>query len=893
MRLLDSFRRRLRSFLNKDAADTALSEEMQFHLDTLIERNIARGMKPTEARHAAKAEFGSIAEATQSASDARGTRLLDDLVQDIRYGARSLRRAPAFTAVTVLTLALGIGACTAIYSLVNAVMLRSLPYGDASRLVYLYMPNPHLKELPPEALGPSNADFFDIRQQAKSFSSITMFDQKVMNLTSTSGAQVQRIGAAKVDSGFFRTLSTPPMIGREFTEDDQVSSTGHTAIISYSLWQSLFAGSADVLSRSVDLDGNTFHIVGVMPPDFGYPHHTDLPYGDGRIETTQIWVPYLLSAQQRADRDNTSIDALARLKDGVSVKDAQAEMSTFAARLAPIHKGFMFQGMTALVRPVDVQVLGGVRPLMLLLLGAVVFVLLIACGNAANLLLARAASRRHELGVRATMGASRGRLMRQMLTESLMLGAAAGVAGIVLAVVFIRTLLRLNPGNIPHMEAVALVGHALVFLVLISCATSVAFGILPALSATRINVAEFLASAGTRGLVADRRRLRRTLVIVQIALVVVMLTGAGLFVRSYQKVLAVQTGFSPATISMNVSLPLSYDSVAKSDAFYKELLQRVNAQRGIDSAGMVNFLPLSDSESLNTLWVEGYANHKDQLVESRSITPAYLTAMQTPIIRGRNFAPGEISQRTSRVVIVNQAFVERFLSSGDPIGRHIRFSTNDPWSTVVGVVADVRNMSTETAAIPQTYDLFFGRSDQPLRGASLAVRSSLPKDTAIASVLATVRAMDPAVPVSSIHVMSDLMEHANAPRRFQTTLLTVFSSIALALAIIGIYGLLAYSVRQMTGEIGLRMALGSTRTGVVRLILREGLSLLIAGLCIGSIGAVAFARTLRSFLYEVPAMDPVTFLLVPAVLALATLAACVAPSARAAATDPMVALRHE
>ncbi|MDE1176740.1 MAG: ABC transporter permease [Edaphobacter sp.] len=881
----------MRSLRQRDTANEELSEELQFHLQTLADRHIARGLSPEQAQRAARAEFGDVNAATEAAYESRGTALVDDLMQDLRYGVRSLRRQPAFTLVTVLTLALGIGACTAIFSLVNAVMLRSLPYGDASRLVYLYMPNPRLKELPPEALGPSNADFFDIRQQAHSFSSMTMFDQKTMNLMMDGKAQ--RIGVAKVDASFFHTLETAPLMGRVFNEEDQQPGNDHAVILSYSLWQSLYGGAADVLHRTITLNDTRYSIAAVMPRDFGYPHHTDLPYGDGRIEATQVWVPYTLTAAQRADREQTSINAMARLKPGVTISEAQAEMSAIVARLEPLHKGFLFKGMTALVKPMNVQVLGQVRPLMSLLLGAVGFVLLIACGNAANLLLARAASRRHELGVRATLGARRGRLIRQMLTESLLLGAAAGAVGIALASLFIRVLLRLNPGDIPDMNAVALDGRALAFLVLVSIATSVAFGALPALTATRINVAEFLSSAGTRGLVADRRGLRKTLVTAQVALVVVLLTGAGLFVRSYLNVLSVDTGFSPATIGMNVSLTPAYDTAEKNDAFYADLLERVQARHGVYAAGLVNFLPLTNSESMNTLEVEGYANRKSQLVETRSITPNYLTAMQTPILRGRNFTPEEKSQSTSHVVMVNEVFAKRFLAGGDPIGRHLRYESNRPWSTVVGVVADTRNMNTEVAAAPQVYDAFFQTGNPPLRGAFLVVRSTMAKDVAIADLLATVRSMDPAVVVSDVHVMSELTEHANAPRRFQTTLLTVFSSTALFLAVVGVYGLLAYSVRQRTGEIGLRMALGSSRSGIMRLVLREGLSLLVAGLCLGIAGAVFFSRMLRGFLYGVPALDPVTFVAVPALLALATLAACLVPSMRAAATDPMVALRHE
>jgi predicted permease len=677
MRLIDSLRRRLRSLLHRDTSNSELSDELRFHLEALVERNTAQGMSPQQARHAAREEFGSVAEVTQSAYESRGTAFLDDFAQDIHYGLRSLRRQPGFTMVTVLTLALGIGGCTAIFSLVNAVLPRSLPYGDSSRLVYLYMPNPRLKELPPEALGPSNADFFDIRTQARSFSSMTMFDQKGMNLTT--GDQPERVGVAQVDSTFFRTLEVAPLIGREFQDTDQEPGNSHSVILSDALWHSVFAGAGDVLNCSVTLNGETYRIVGVMPPGFGYPHKTDLSFGNGNIEITQLWIPYALTAQQRNDRDGTSINALARLAPGVAVKDAQAETSAIVGRLEPLHKDMMFSGTTALVKPLTKQVLGPVRPLMLLLLAAVGFVLLIACGNAANLLLARAASRRHELGVRATLGARRGRLIRQMLTESLLLGCAAGVVGIGLAWLFIRALLRLNPGNIPHIETASLDLRALVFVVLVSLATSVVFGILPALSATRINVAEFLASAGTRGLIADRRRLRRGLVIAQVALVVVLLTGAGLFLRSYLKVLSIETGFSSSTLTISVPMSASADTVENRRAFYTALLERVSAQPGIESAGLVSELPLTDSESFITVLVDGYSNRKNQLVEARDASSGYITAMQTPLLRGRNFAPGEDSTARRRVVIVNQSFANTYFAAQDPLGGRLRTSTDEPW----------------------------------------------------------------------------------------------------------------------------------------------------------------------------------------------------------------------
>jgi putative ABC transport system permease protein len=892
MRLVESLRRRLLSLFHKEASNVELNQELRFHLETLVEQNIARGMSPPQARIAAKAEFGSIAQATEATYESRGTALVDDFVQDIRYGLRSLRRQPAFTFVTVLTLALGIGACTAIFSLVNAVLLRSLPYGDSSRLVYLYTPNLNLKDIPgPEVFGPRNADFFDIRQQSHSYNSMTFFNQKIYSLNA--GDQPQRVGAAQIDTSFFHTLDVTPLIGRDFNEDDEQPGNDRVVILGYPLWQSLFAGATDVLNRTVTLNDQTYRIVGVMPQGFGYPHKTELAYGNGRIETTQLWVPSALTVQQKSERDGPNSNALARLGPGATVKDAQSELSTIMARLNPLHKGSFGNGWTGLVKSFPEHVLGPVRPLMLLLLAAVGFVLLIACGNAANLLLARAANHRHELGVRATLGARRGRLLRQMLTESLLLGLAAGIAGIGLAYFFIRALLKLNPGNIPHMESASLDLRALAFLVLISLATSIVFGILPSLSATRINLAEFLSSAGTRGLVADRRRTRRMLVIAQVALVVVLLVGAGLFLRSYLHVLSVETGFSPSTVAVNIAITPAYNTLTKRQVFYTTLLEKIEAQHGIDFAGLVNFLPLTDSESLSSILVDGYPNQDHQFVEERAITSGYLTAMQTPLLEGRNFTAEEDLPGPHAVVIVNRAFAKKFFAGKDPIGQHLRSSTDRPWSTVVGVAQDIRNESLETAAVPQIYDPFLGSGNPPLNGTFVAVRSSLPQAETVATIRTAVRAIDPGLAISDIHVMSDLASHAIAPRRFQTTLLTLFSGVALFLAVVGVYGLLAYSVRQRTGEIGLRMALGSTRIGIACLILREGLSLLITGLCLGMVGAIAFARLLRSFLYEVPAFDPLTFALVPALLLIATLGASLIPSGRAAATDPMVALRHE
>ncbi|HET6219706.1 MAG TPA: ABC transporter permease [Acidobacteriaceae bacterium] len=889
MRLLHSLLRRLRSLRQREPSNVALQEELQFHLQRQIEENMNNGMSPEEAHAAASAGFGSLPKTIEECYDARGVAWLDDLAQDVRYGLRTLRKHRSFTLVTVFTLALGIGACTAIFSLVNAVLIRSLPYGDPERLVYVFTPNSVWK-LPPEAFGPSPADFFDFRRQAKSFAAATFFNETTYNLVDEKD-RAERVGATKVDADFFSTLEAAPEFGRGFDAGDEQPGNERVAVISHALWQAMLGGRADVLGSKLRLDGMAYQVIGVMPAGFGYPHKSDLAYATGNVQTTDLWVPMALTPQQKAERDNPNGFALARLKPGVTVREAQAEMSTIMSHLNLLHDPGS-RGWSAFVMPFRDSSLGPVRPLMWLLMASVAFVLLIACGNAANLLLARAASRTHELGVRATLGAKRTRLLRQMLTESLMLSAVAGVVGVGLAWLFLHALLKLNPGDIPRMESAGLDLHVMVFVLVVTLLTSVLFGMLPSLSATRINLVEFLKSSGMRGISGDKRRVRRWLAVAQIALLVVLLTGTGLLLRSYVNVLSVSTGFAPATVTANVELSPQYGNTHKRRAMFSSLVERLKSVPGVQAVGVVNALPLSDSEGLATVSVEGYPNEKQQLVEVRGITQDYLSAMQTPVLQGRDFSDQDASGNRL-VAIVNEAFANKYFANRDAIGR--RISTGAGESAVVGVAKDVRYMSLEAAPGPLVYIPFSQVEwfESSIVGAYVAVRSSLPEDTVVAEIRAAVRAIDPNLAIADVHTMSDLVSHVTARRRFQTTLLTIFSATAMLLAMVGVYGLLAYSVKQRTGEIGIRVALGSSKTGVVQLILSEGLTLFGVGLLLGLAAALLSTRLLTGFLYGVPPIDPFTFALVPMLLLVATLAACLIPSFRAAAVDPMNALRHE
>jgi putative ABC transport system permease protein len=823
---------------------------------------------------------------------ARNAAWTEGLVQDFRFGLRTLLKHRSFTVVTILTLALGIAACTAIFTLVNAVLIRSLPYGEPSRLVYIFTPIAHV-DLPFGVFGPSNADFFDLKSQSHSFAEMTHFQQAIYNLGVDD--RVERIGAAKVDADFFRTLRAAPEVGREIGISDEQPGSERVVVVSHALWWSMFGGRSDVLGSTLRLNGTPYQVIGVMSEDFGFPHKSDLAHGNGHIETTDVWLPSALTPQQSEDRDDFGGVAIARLNPGVTLQAAQTEMSTIMSRLDLVHSDDM-RGWSALVKPILDTALGPVRPLMRLLLGAVCFVLLIACADAASLFLARAADRAHELGVRATLGARRVRLIRQMLTESLMLSTASGVLCVGLAFLFLHAILKLDPGDVPRMQDARVDIRVMVFVVFVTVMTSILFGTLPSLSATRIDLGEPLKMSGMRGVAGNRRRVRNGLVIAQVALVVILLTGTGLLVRSYANVLAVHPGFSTSAVTVNIKLNPPYSAAQNGRIFFRELLDAIKHVRGVEAVGAVDYLPLSNTEGITSFELEGYQNQKNQIVELRRVTSDYLATMQIPLLDGRAFTERD-DQGQSAVAIVNQAFAKKYFGGASPIQHRVRASTEARWLRIVGVIGDIRNTNIEATPPAQIYTPLWQADttdqDPTVMSAYLAVRSSFPKDSIVAGIRGAVRNLDPNLAIAEVSTMNDRVSQAVARRRFQTTLLTLFSGIATFLAVVGIYGLLAYSVRQRTAEIGIRMALGSSRIRVARLILQEGLGLICAGSLIGLAAALFSTRLLTGFLYSVPRIDPLTFSLVPALLVFAALVAGLIPSWKASRIDPMNALRHE
>lgn len=878
------------AFWSNKKKECELNEELQSHLKMAIRDHSDRGAAQEEAQRDAQREFGNVPLIQEIIRDSWSDRWLSDLLADVRFGLRMLSADRGFAAIVILTMALGIGASTSVFSLLNAVLLRSLPYGDPSRLVYLYTPNPRFPQVPVNEFVPTNADYFDIKRQSQSYALMTLFGDRSRNLATSSSTQ--RIRGASVDADFFATLQVLPELGRAIDSTDDQPGHEHVVVISHALWSSLFGGRPDVLSKSIQLDGQNYLVIGVMPPEFQYPHEGEV--GQSQSNTpANVWTPMALTPQQKTDRDSDSANVIARLRPGVKLTTAQAELSSIMTRLDLLHDP-NFRGFQAVVRPFMDSVVGGVRALMALLFGAVMLVLVIACGNAANLLLARATSRNRELGVRAALGAGRFRLIRQMMTEALLLSGAAGFLGIALAHFSIRVLLKLNPGNIPRLDEISIDKPVLLFTASVAILSGIFFGLLPALSASRTDVNDLLRLGGTRTTDSRGNRARSVLVVGQIAMSVMLLAGAGLLIRSYLKLQRVDKGFSESTVSLQVTLDSRFQRPEQNLGFYRELLNKFATFPGVASVGAVTNLPFSHSDSMTIFALEGYANQKDQLVDSRQITPDYFGAMGTRLVAGRFFNDSDAADRPG-VVIVNEAFVKNFFPGQNPLSRHFAFNdfaqgAPKNWSTIVGIVGDMRHSTVDETPRPQVYTPLWQSSADSLY---FAIRSSLPPESIKHAIPEIVRSVDRQIAAADIHTMSELVATTEGRRRFQTFILGVFAGVALFLATTGLYGVMTYSVRQRRQEFGIRIALGAQKTDILKSVLGRGILLTFLGLTLGLLAAAVLTRLVASMLYGVSSSDPLTLSGVASLLLVAGITACYLPARRATKVDPMIAIRYE
>lgn len=878
--LWSNLRYRLRALVRRQAAEHELDDELRFHLDREAEKYIAAGLSRDEALRHARLAFGGIERIKEDSRDARGTRLVETTMQDLRHAIRSLRRTPGFTTLVVLTLALGVGANTAMFSVVNAVLLRPLPYRQAGRLVYIDADGLYYE-----------GTYLQFRERARTMD-IAAYRGRDFSLAGR-GDPVQLHGV-QVSPNFFSTLGATPAIGRGFLAGESQPGDSNAVVLSYGLWQARFAGDAAVVGEQIELDGTSRTVVGVMPPDVRFPS-----------ASAQLWVPLVIDQSNRMEIWSTSANMIARLRAGATLAQARAEVATLAPQMLSLFPWSMPAefGRKATAVPLRTQLVGNVRRMLLILLGAVAFVLLIACVNVANLLLVRTARRRREMAIRTALGAARGRLVRQMLTESMLLALTGGAVGLLLAFVGVRALTASLPSDTPRLAEIGVDGRVLIMTLGVAIATGLVFGLLPELRAGNGNPQSALGESG-RGSTAgvERRRLSGWLVSIEVALAVVLVTGAGLLTRSFRELMRVDPGFrTESLVSATIAPPaFRIHGDASRRLFYEQLLERIDALPGVRTAAITSRLPFGERNYGSVFRMEGRPNPAQTgdwpwADIGATVSPDYIRAMGVRLIRGRAFTAAD-RPGAPRVVLINESLAQKYWPNEDPIGKRItgpgeaKPDASD-WETIVGIVADVKHDQLGEAPRGAFYrPLSQARVDDIM---SVVVRTSADPRVFAGRLRRVVASVDRDTPVSDIHTMTDLIASSLSRPRFALALLAAFGLLALVLGAVGIYGVIAYDVSQRTHEIGVRMALGARPDDVLRMVVRQGMVLVLTGIAAGLLAAAGVTRLLASLLYDVRPIDPVTFALVPIVLLGVALAASYLPARRAARVDPMLALRSE
>jgi putative ABC transport system permease protein len=876
----------IRRLFRKARVDQLLDKELRFHLERQIVDNVAAGMPPEKARRRAQMEFGGLERVKEEVRDTRWETHLDNLLRDFRYGLRTLRKSPAFTAVAVLTLALGIGANTAIFSVVYAVLLKPLPYANPDQLFNVFQAKPQ------EGVGGtgwSYANFVELRAQNRVFSDVAGAQQHQLTLTGRGEPSV--INTSVVTPELFSLFGEKPLAGRTFFSEDGKPGAPPVVILSESLWRSSFGAVPNVIGSSINLDKRTFTVVGIMPAAFRFPALT---------ESEQLWIPLVqdpLFGGWMNRRGGHWLQVTGRIKPGVSMTQVQAELDAIGARLAkefPAENG----GWTIRMVPLQQMIVGNVKSALLVLLGAVGLVLLIACANIANLLLTRATSRAREIAVRTALGAGRIRIVRQLLSETSVLGLLGGLTGIVLAYVGVHALSSLLPANLPQVNAIRVDNFVLGFALILSAIASCAFGLAPALFAANSNLQSSLREGGGRsGESRNRRRARSFLAAGEIALAMVLLVAAGLLLRSFSKLTSVSPGFDAQhLVKADISLPrFQYSTPQQWAAFSGELLARLQAQPGLQDSAVAVPRPIADGQINLGFDIVGnppLSAGTSRTADYVSVSPDYFHLMGIPLLSGRFFDRRDILS-SPRVTVISKAMARLYFPNQDPLGKQLTFSfppDSGAMRGIVGIVGDVRDVALGQDPGPMMYVPY---AQAPFWGANVVVKSTLSPSSVAAAIRQEVQKIDKDLPVTDVAMMPDLIEASVSQPRFRTFLLGVFAAMALLLAAIGIFGVISYSVSCRTNEIGIRVALGASRGAILWMVLRETLLLTFAGLAIGIPCALAASRLVGHLLFGVSANDLATLTIVALVLAAVAAFAGYIPARRATRVDPLLALRYE
>jgi predicted permease len=891
----EEIRQRLEGLRLPPAREHEIIEELSQHLEDQFEQARQRGATESEARQEVLGDLNEnelLATALKRVErrvepeplvigkDGK-TNVIADLWRDIRYGLRMLARSPGFTIIAVLALALGIGANSAIFSVVNTVLLRPLPYKNPGALVMVWDDQAHLG-FPKDT--PSPANFLDWREQNTVFEGMAALAEGSFNLSGV--GEPERFDGRRVSVNFFSLLGVEPQVGRAFTPEEDKPGT-RVVILSYGMWQRRFGGDPGVVGRAINLNGESYTVVGVMPGNFQFPTRKD-----------QLWVPIAFAADEAAQRGSHYLEVIARLKPGVTLQQARVEMKTIAARLEKQYPDTNMR-VGSVVTPLHEQVVGDIKPALLILLGAVGFVLLIACANVANLLLARAAVRQKEISLRLALGASRARLVRQFLTESVLLAGLGGGAGLLVSLAGIRALKRFIPDTISQVQAIDIDSKVLIFTLLVSLATGLIFGLAPAIQASSFNLNETLKEGGRdSGASVRGNRIRGVLIIAEVAVSFILLIGAGLLINSFFHLRTLNPGFRiDHLLTAKVDLSdTKYPDAQRRIAFFEEVVRRVRELPGVQSVAAGGNLPFTYNGDSMSIAAEGVPDPPpDQRpdVVYRTVGPGYLSTMGIPLARGRDFNDQDTLDNTLAVVI-SEKTAKHYWPNQDPIGKRLKpgsSTSESPWRTVIGIVKDVRQNDFVAQPKMQMYLSF--RQVKFDRANALVVRTTVDPMSLANSVRNAVWAVDKDQPVSNIRSMDEIVSDAVARQRFSMLLLAIFAGVALVLAAVGIYGVMSYSVAQQTREIGIRMALGAQRSDVLRMTIKQGLKLVGLGLLIGLAAAFILTRVMATLLFGISATDPLTFLTISLVLLLVAMLASYIPSVRAMRVDPMVALRYQ